>query len=110
MKLATPSRRRGTFATAPRTARNLALANAVLAQMSRSRPGRRRRRRINLKVLTLGGGGAALLAGVLLGRDKLAAVLPARGRSAGHGAPPPPQPSDLDVSSPRHASGPPVRG
>jgi hypothetical protein len=92
-----PFRRRGKLSTA---AQNLALAEAAMA-IARGRPGRRGGRRRG-RTLLLGGVAAAVAAGALLKRDKVAGLLPSRagGDSDTGYQPPASGPSNYDAPGP----------
>jgi hypothetical protein len=85
-----------------KTARNLAIADAALA-MARDRMGTKPKRRSRGKLLLLGGAAAAVAAGVLAKRDKVAGLLPSRSSEPGgweQTPPPPPAPANYDAPGP----------
>ena len=81
-------------------ARNALIANAALS-LARDHvvPSAKPRRRRGRKLL-FGGAIAALGAGLLLKRDKVAALLPGRSEDFAPAPPPPPAPSNYDVGGP----------
>ena len=90
----TPFRRRGKLSKA---ARNLALADAALA-LARDRLGGSSRGRRRGRTLLLGGVAAAVAAGALWKRDKVAGLLPSR--TSGGYEPPASGPSNYDAPGP----------
>jgi hypothetical protein len=99
-----PLRRRGKLASAAKTARNVAIADAAWA-LARDRlatkvPGvDSRRRGPSRKVLLLGGAAALVAAGALHKRHRARALLPG-GSPETYSAPGPPQPSNYDAPGP----------
>jgi hypothetical protein len=91
------SRPRGKLEQAAQTARNLAIADAVLAFANDRMGGRKRRRGPSTKAVLLGGAALAIAAGVLYKRDKIAGLLPGRGETY---EPHAPGPSNYDASGP----------
>src|SRR5215213_10316485 len=74
------ARKRSRIGKAAKTARNLAIADAAIAL---ARQGTGHHRRSRAKALLLGGAAAAIAAGALFKRDKVAGLLPSGGESAG---------------------------
>jgi hypothetical protein len=99
-----PLRRRGKLASAAKTARNVAIADAAWA-LARDRlatkvPGvDSRRRGPSRKVLLLGGAAAFVAAGALHKRHRARALLPG-GSPETYSPPGPPQPSNYDAPGP----------
>jgi len=99
-----PFRRRGKLASAAKTARNVAIADAAWA-LARDRIATRvpgvdsRRRGPSRKVLLLGGAAAVVAAGALLKRDRARALLPG-GSPETYSPPGTPQPSNYDAPGP----------